>query len=267
MDTLMTLPSPTPATKYRAVGSAGLDQVMRELTINTAKNVVAFDGANRRLQGALSQVALAGEQHPYLEPVKQGTKKYEAEKKVALSIEERALLVPASAAKLDKSAPDEKKKPVIAYHSSQSDINAILGHVITCHQKKAHRQKTWGDNDRYKIALLAIPKLSVASVEIFTVIALEPEAEVKKGAPPRNPNIRKVFAGLVGIGEYQEMAQTQEYHCVFRRRGLNDSGGPCLRGPDDHLRGLSANQHVPPTPPCSVCHSRSVSRARELRGI
>ncbi|CAK0856257.1 unnamed protein product [Prorocentrum cordatum] len=191
MDKLMTLPSATPATKHRAVGSAGMDQDVRELAINTAKSVVGIDSSNRRIQGVLGQVALVDEHHPYLEPIKKGAKAYEQEKQATTTSEERSQLVPShvrawielvNCVRADKSVPDKKKTALIAYHTSQSDINAVGAHVITCFQKKCYRQKAWGDKDRFKIELLVIPEVRTVATEIMNAIALKPEVEIEKGA-------------------------------------------------------------------------------------
>ena len=207
---------PERAHKQRAVGSAGMDQDLKELAVNTAKCVVGLDGSNRRMQGVLGQVAIVQEGHPYLEPIKVGTKQYDDEKKQVSSSEEIGALVPAHVrawvqlvtfVKNDASVPPEKKTALTAYHSSAGDLEAIRGHVLTCYQKKAYRQKAWGDTDRFKIELMVIPELRAVTNEIMAAIALKPGVEIKRGAPPRNPNVRKVVAGLVKIGEFQEMQQ------------------------------------------------------------
>ena len=193
-----------------------MDQDLKELAVNTAKCVVGLDGSNRRMMGVLTQVAIVQEAHPYLEPIKVGTKQYDDERKRMASTEEIAGLVPAhvrawvqlvTAVKNDASVPTEKKTELTKYHNSARDLDAIRGHVLTCFQKKAYRQKAWGDNDRFKIELMVIPELRAVSNEIMAAIALKPGVEVKRGAPPRNPNVRKVVAGLVKLGEFQEMQQ------------------------------------------------------------
>eukprot|EP00959_Pyramimonas_sp_CCMP1952_P098944 2068343-Pyramimonas_sp.AAC.1 len=83
------------AVKHRAVGSAGMDQDLKDLAVNAAKCVVGLDGSNRRMQGVIGQVAIVMEQHPNLEPISTGTKQYDDEKKAAASSEDIAALVPA----------------------------------------------------------------------------------------------------------------------------------------------------------------------------
>ena len=76
--------------------------------------------------------------------------------------------------------------------------------MIFCFQKKAFRPRARGDEDRFKIELLFIPELRPASNEIVAAIALEPEVELKRGAQPRNPNVRKAAKSPVKLGENQE---------------------------------------------------------------
>eukprot|EP00959_Pyramimonas_sp_CCMP1952_P140329 2936410-Pyramimonas_sp.AAC.1 len=134
-----------------------------------------------------------------------GAKQYDDEKKQASNSEEIAALIPAHVrawvqlvthVKNDASVPKEKKATLTACHSSAADLEVIRGHALTCYQKKANRQKAWGDTDRFNIELMVIPELRAVTNEIMAAIALKPGVEIKRGAPPRNPNVRKVVAGL-----------------------------------------------------------------------
>eukprot|EP00959_Pyramimonas_sp_CCMP1952_P144717 3029139-Pyramimonas_sp.AAC.1 len=98
----------------------------------------------------------------------------------------------------DESVPKEKKTQ-LQVHSQK--VSSVSGQVLTCMQKKCHRQKAWSE-DRWRINLMVVPELRAVQMEAMAAIAAKPQVEVKAGAPARNPNVRSVVSTLVEMGEY-----------------------------------------------------------------
>ena len=198
------------ASKRRAVGEAGGEDQYRKLAVATAKTVVGLDVNMRRLQGCLETTALALEGHPYLQGLQEVGKAYDSERKTykeqknydAMSAmtptHERCWISLIAQIAKDESVPKEKKVNLLAYSET---CKSVTGQILTCMQKKCHRQKQWTE-DRWRINLMVVPELRTIQMEAMAAIAMKPKVEVKMGAPSRNPNVRSVVSTLVEMGEY-----------------------------------------------------------------
>ncbi len=206
------------AQKTRVVSSA-MDPQIRDLVISTAKTVVGLDGATRRHQGVLSQVALLPEGHPYIEAMKQAGREFnEARKSFKGNNEELQKLMPAherawiallTAVADDVTISSEQKKTLSDYVQNTSDPAAIRGTIISCNLKKAYKQKNW-KVDHYKLELMTVPELRQVQLEAYNAVVSKPETQQKRGTPPRNPNVRAVIKTLVDLGEFTAPGEAED---------------------------------------------------------
>eukprot|EP00971_Amphidinium_carterae_P057906 1145380-Amphidinium_carterae.1 len=145
----------TGSAKRRAVGTE--EPLVKQLVVQTAKALVGVEARSRRVESALSQVALLPDTHPYLQGLQEAGKAHAAaaaQRKAAGRsnsksdptmplAHERTWIALCTQIAADKTLEPELLQQVGAYTQNVSEVTQLRGTVHTCYLKKAFRQSGW----------------------------------------------------------------------------------------------------------------------------